>query len=409
MNTLPLKIALRYLLAKKSHSAVNIITIISTVAVIVATIAIVCVLSVFNGFSGLVHDKLSKIDAEIEITPRLGKTINNLDSIINVIESVDGITAIVPTIQEQALAMYGDYQRPIMIKGVADGYEQVTDIESLVKGDGAFQLYSDDIQLAIISVGVAISLGAHPNYSRMLYLYAPRRGGRVNMANPISSFRVDSLFVSGVFQSGDNIMDEGYIITSFKLAEGLLEYQNQATSIELATEKNSDETAIIKQIEQQLGADYIVKDRLQQQQASFQMINIEKWITFALLAFILIIATFNVISTMSVLIIEKGDSISSLKNLGASRKQINQIFIIEGWLISILGAFIGIIIGVTLSLIQQYYGVIKLAGDPSQLIVDHYPVIVSFSDVTVISVLIIAIGAITSIATSIIVNSRFNR
>lgn len=403
MNLLPLKIATRYLFAKKSHSAVNIITIISTVAIIVATIALVCVLSVFNGFSEIIHAKLSQVDAQIQITPRTGKTINNLDSVITVIEKIDGIAHLVPTIEEQALAIYGDYQRPVMIKGVATGYDSITDIRSLVKGDGEYLLSQDDTQLALLSVGVAMALSAHPNYMRMLYLYAPRRGGRVNMANPISSFRTDSLFVSGVFQSGDNIADANYIITSFELAERLLEYKNQASSIELSSTKKSDETAIIKSLERILGEEFIVKDRLQQQQASFQMINIEKWITFALLAFILIIATFNVISTISVLIIEKRESIYSLQNLGASRKQITQIFVIEGWLISIVGAFIGIIIGVTLSLIQQHYGVIRLAGDTSQLMVDSYPVIVAFTDVVVISILILVIGAITSLATTTIV------
>ncbi len=408
MNKLPLKIAFRYLFAKKSHSAVNIITIVSTVSVIIATIAIVCVLSIFNGFTGLVHQRLSRIDPPIQITSSVGKTINDVDSITTLIKSLQGVGYVVPTIEEQALAIYGEHQQPITIKGVSAGYDSITDIRGLVKSDGEYILECDDISLAVVSVGVAISLSAYPNYGTLLRVYAPRRYGRVNLSNPMSSFRSDSLFISGVFQSNDIAVDQAHIITRYELASKLLEYDNQATTIDVSPLNSGDERSLIRELKATLGDGYIIKDRLEQQQTSFQMINIEKWITFLLLAFILIIATFNVISTISVLVIEKSDSIVSLKNLGATNRQVTMIFVIESWLISIVGAIIGVVIGVTISLIQQYFGVLKLAGDPTKLIVDAYPVIVDPADIGVILLLVAFIGLLTSIATLKIVKPRLS-
>lgn len=410
MFNFTLKIAFRYLLAKKSHSAVNIITIISICGVAVTTAALVCIMSVFNGFSALVESKLAQLDPQVKVYPASGKTIENADSIIDVIKKLSpGIDLVLPVIEEHALAVYGDRQMPVFLKGVPEKYDSLTDIESIIKNDGHYILSDNVANYAVLSVGTAVNLAAHPGFYTTLRLYAPKRKGNINLANPVTAFRTDSLFVSGVFQTEQNEYDNDMIIVSFQVAQKLFYFNNEASAIEIKLKEKSEEKDIISSLKEKLGHSFVVKDRLQQQQTSFQMINIEKWITFLLLGFILIIATFNVISTLSVLIIEKNESITSFKNIGATNKQISGIFIAEGWLISLSGACIGIILGLVLSLIQQFFGIIKLSGDTSAMIVDIYPVKVELSDITLIFMLVAAIGLITSLTTSFIMRKRLKR
>ncbi len=395
---LSLRIAIRYLFSKKTHSAVNVISLISVAGVAVATVAIVCVLSVFNGFADLASLHLSRLDPDVKVQPVSGKIIANADSLVQVINSINGVAKAVPTIEEQALAIYYSQQMPVNIKGVPTDYDGVTDLQSIIIDGEWIPQDSSMLSYATVSVGVALTLKAMPGYERYLGLYVPRRKGRINVANPMGAFRSDSLIVSGVYQVEQAEYDANMVIIPLANAREMLDYTTEATAIEVKVAEGFSEDDVINDVERKTGAGYLVKNRMQQQEQSFRMIEIEKWITFFLLAFILVIASFNIISTMSMLILEKEENIGTLRALGASRKMISRIFILEGWLISIVGGVVGIIIGVALSLAQQWGGFIKLGGNPAAMSIDVYPVRVAVGDVLAVFALVVIVGLISQIS-----------
>lgn len=402
---LPLKIALRYLKSKKAHNAVNIISIISICGVVVTTAALVCVLSVFNGFKDVIESRLARLDPEIAICPTQGKTIADADSVINVVSCINGVEKAMPVLEDQALAIYADYQMPVRLKGVPANYHEINAIDSVII-DGSYALKDEVSNFAVVGIGTALNLRLRANSLRMLQFYAPRREGRVNLANPIDAFTCDSLFVSSIFQVQQNSYDQDLIFVPLDFARNLFDYDTQASQIELKLNKGANEQKVMKDIQQALGASYQVKNRLMQQAESFRMVNVEKWVTFLLLAFIMIIATFNIISTLSLLIIEKDESIATLQNLGATNQQITRIFVAEGWLITMLGAVLGIVLGVLLCLGQQTFGWLKLNADPTQVIVAAYPVKVMWFDLIIVLLLVAAIGFVTSLVTSNIMRRR---
>jgi lipoprotein-releasing system permease protein len=405
--SLSLKIAFRYLKSKKAHNAVNIISIISVCGVIITTAALICVLSVFNGFRGLIMGKLAKLDPQIAITPAMGKTISDADSVISVVRSVDGVDMAIPTIEDNALAIFTDYQMPVRLKGVPEEYEETSSIDSVMV-EGSFKLQDQVSSYAVIGVGPAMQLHLRSGYLRMLQLYAPQRQGHVNLANPMGAFRNDSLFVSGIFQLQQNSYDADLIYVPIDFARRLFDYTTESTDVEVKLAAGANGASVMQQIQKLLGPSYKVKDRLMQQATAYRLVNIEKWIAFLLLAFIMIIATFNVISTLSLLIIEKDDSIKTFRNLGATDKQITRIFVTEGWLIALFGAVFGVILGLVLCLCQQTFGWLKLGGDASVLIVQAYPVIVVWSDVLIVFLLVAAIGLLTSLVTSLTMRHRLH-
>ncbi len=404
---LTLRVALRYLISRKNHSAVNVISLISMTGVAVATMAIVCVLSVFNGFTDLAKSKISRLSPDLRIESREGKVIASADSITASLRSLPVVAAAAPTIEEHALAIYAERQTPVMMKGVTEAYDTLTDIRATVKEDGTWIL-TDSIygDFATLSVGTAIALEAHPGFYRTLDLYVPRRTGRINPANPVASFRSDSLFIGGVFQTEQAEFDTDLVIIPLEAARRMLDYTDEATAIEVKLAPGVSDSKGANAIASAIGSGYLVKDRIQQQEQSFKMISIEKWITFFLLAFILIIASFNVISTLSMLIIEKDDNIHTLYALGASHGMISRIFILEGWLISLLGGIIGIIAGVALSLAQQWGGFIKLGGDHDAMSIDVYPVKVEIPDLIAVIALVALVGWLTSALTATIMRQR---
>jgi ABC-type lipoprotein release transport system permease subunit len=403
--SLPLKIALRYLKSKKAHNAVNIISIISICGVVVTTAALVCVLSVFNGFKDVIESRLASLDPQIAISPTQGKTIADADSVITVVSNIDGVEKAMPVLEDQALAIYADYQMPVRLKGVPVNYHEINAIDSIIV-DGNYALKDDVSSFAVVGIGPAVNLRLRANSLRMLQFYAPRREGRVNLANPIDAFTSDSLFISAIFQVQQNSYDQDLIFVPLDFARNLFDYDIQASQVELKLAKGANEQKVMKEISKALGASYQVKNRLMQQSESFRMVNVEKWVTFLLLAFIMIIATFNIISTLSLLIIEKDESIATFQNLGATKQQITRIFVAEGWLIAMLGAVMGIILGVLLCLGQQTFGWLKLNADPTQVIVAAYPVKVLWFDLIVVLLLVAAIGFVTSLVTSNIMRRR---
>jgi len=406
MSKLPLRIALRYLTSKKSHTAVNVISAISVCAVAVTAMAMVCVLSVFNGFSNLVNGNLSRLDPELRVIAAHGKAIEKADSVISIIKSVKGIHTAIPTITDNALAVYGDKQLPVTLKGVTEEYGNLTEIASLVKPDGTYLLEMQGNPLAVVSVGTAVALEAHPGYYMPLEIYAPKRKGAVNPAIPMTAFRSGNTFISGVFEVEQTEYDMNYAIVPIELARKLFDYPTQATAIEIGLENGTDAATARDNLQKALGDSYTVQDRLMQHSNSLKMINVEKWITFLLLGFILIIASFNVISTLAILIIEKNQSIYTLRSMGADNKMITDIFLTEGWLISLTGAIAGIVLGVTLCLIQQYFGIIKMNSDSGTLLIDSYPVAVEFTDVAIVLAAVALVGFLTSAVTAVAMRKR---
>ncbi len=396
---LALKIAARYLKSKKTHNAVNIITIIATLGVMVTTAALIVVLSVYNGFHDLIEDKLAKLDPPVAIAPVEGKAFAGADSLVTAIETVDGVALAMPVLEDQALAVFADFQMPLRVKGVPDDYHRMTAIDSvLIDGEAVFR---DDVSsYAVVGVGPAVRLNVRPGGIRMLQLYVPERAAEVNLANPVDAFYNDSLFVSAVFQVQQNAYDNDLIYVPLDFARNLYDRDDEASQIEVRLAPGADEAQVMKRLEAMLGPRFTVKNRLMQQDESFRLVNIEKWMTFLLLAFILLIATFNVLSTLSLLIIEKDKSIATLRSLGASRSQVRRIFVAEGWLITLVGAIAGIVLGLVLCLCQQHFGWLKLSADPSQVLVAAYPVTVVWTDVLVVLAFVVVIALLTGVVTS---------
>ena len=403
--SLPLKIAWRYLVAKKGHQAVNIISIVAVCGVVVATAALICVLSVFNGFRGLIMGRLAMLDPQIAITATVGKTVDDADSIISAVEDLPGVERAVPVIEDQALAIYAQLQMPVRLKGVPDDYNTMNDMDSVIV-DGEWKLRDQVSRYAVAGAGPAIRLMVRPDFLGMVRLYAPQRQGRVNIANPMGAFRQDSLFVSGIFQLQQNSYDADLIYVPLEMARGLFDYDTQATQIEVKLSPSASESQVMKAIGQAIGSGYQVKNRLMQQREAYRLVNIEKWMAFLLLAFILIIATFNVISTLSLLIIEKDSSIATLRALGANDSQISRIFVLQGWLITLVGAITGVIAGLILCLCQQQFGWLRLSGDPANMIISAYPVQVQGTDVLITQALVAAVGLLTSMVTALIMRHR---
>ena len=403
--SLPLKIAWRYLVSKKGHQAVNIISIVAVCGVVVATAALICVLSVFNGFRGLIMGRLAMLDPQVAITATVGKTINDADSVIGAVAAIPGVERAIPVIEDQALAMYAQLQMPVRLKGVPDDYNTMNDMDSVIV-DGEWKLRDQVSRFAVAGAGPAIRLCVRPDFIGMVRLYAPQRQGRVNIANPMGAFRQDSVFVSGIFQLQQNSYDTDLIYVPLDMARDLFDYETEATQVEVKLAPGASEGQVMAAIARALGSGYQVENRLMQQREAYRLVNIEKWMAFLLLAFILVIATFNVISTLSLLIIEKDSSIATLRALGANDSQISRIFVLQGWLITLAGAITGVAIGLILCLCQQQFGWLRLSGDPANMIISAYPVEVQWPDVIITFALVAAVGLLTSIVTALIMRRR---
>ena len=401
-----LRVALRYLFSKKTHNAVNVISTISIIGVAVATMAIVCVLSVFNGFTDLATAKISQLAPDLRVESTEGKTIASPDSLLRAIRAIEGVAAAAPTIEEHALAIYGDRQMPVLMKGVTEAFDTITQLRSTIKEDGTFLLtdsgYGD---FATLSVGAAIGLQAHPGVMRALTLNVPRRTGRINPANPAAAFRSDSLLVGGVFQTEQAEFDTDLVLIPLSAARQLLDYELEATAIEIKVSDGADTDRTGHRIAEALGDGFDVKNRVRQQDQSFKMIEVEKWITFFLLAFILIIASFNIISSLSMLVLEKQSSLSTLSAMGMNRRQIGKVFFWESIFVSLTGGISGIATGIILVFLQERFGLIKIAGGGA---ITAYPVALEWSDVGITLIPVAAIGSVTAVITDAFARSRIN-
>lgn len=403
------RIAWRYLRAKKSHSAVGTISVVSICGIAVAVAAIICVLSVFNGFKSIIADRLDTLTPQIMITPVKGKTISNADSLAQALIRNEKIEVATPTILDNALIIYNGFETPVTVKGVVyDKYKKITGIENLIidslTNNGNTNSYVDSLPKAVISVGTAARLGIHPGDKFLLF--TPRREGRVNLANPASSFLHHEVMVDAVYQSNQSDFDDNRIIIDLDLARDLFQYDSEASAVEIAVRPGTDSPSFSGELSESQGDRYIVRDRLQQQELNFRMISIEKWVSFLLLFFILVIASFNIISSLSMLVIEKEKSIATLRSIGMSNTSIGNIFAWETSYVTAIGGIAGILLGVILCLIQEKFGLIHLQGDPSSLIVSAYPVKLLGSDILLTLIPLFVIGAAIAAITSAFARSR---
>lgn len=387
----PFYIARRYLFSKKSHNAINIISMVSVCGVMIATIALVCSLSVFNGFTDMVDTFFSQFDPELKITPRTGKAFDPNTEEMQQVRQLPEVAVFGEVVQDNALVRFNERQIVATVKGVSDDYNQLTGIDSTII-DGTFRLREDVVEYATIGAGVAYSLGARAGFVSSLEFYAPKRNVKVNMANPSTSFNKEYAQIGAVFRIDQPVYDDNYVIVSLPLARDLFSYETEVTSVELRLKDGADLKQVQEKIITILGPDFRVEDQYQQQAASFKMVKVEKWMTFLIVCFILIIATFNIVGSLAMLMIEKKADVRTLRNMGADDRLISRIFLFEGWMISGFGALIGIILGVVLCILQQELGLLKLGQTAGAFVIDAYPVRVKFSDIFMVFITVGAIG-----------------
>lgn len=374
---LKLRIALRYLLSRKQFGAVNVISAISVAAVAVAAAAMIIVLSVFNGFERLAQSKLSALDPDYLAVPTQGKRIEGIGSLVDLLEGVDGVKAACPQISERAYAMNAEAQSAVVMLGLTERGLQESGIADVII-DGTDRLTNDSTVLT--SVGVAMALGVRPyEGADSMSLFEPRRTGAINPANPMAAFRKADLRVAGVYQVEQEEYDRDMVM-AYSLASRLLGYDDAATSIAIHTGGSRAPESDLRQIAEQHGL--TVKDRYEQQEHTYRMIAIEKWISFLMLGFILVIASANIISTLSMLVLDKEPSMAILRAMGATRRLIRGVFATQGWLIILLGGLAGIACGVLLVAGQMRYGWVKLgASNPELMSITNYPVELRWGDV----------------------------
>ena len=390
---LPFYIARRYLFSKKKHNAINIISGISVCGVALATLALVCTLSVFNGFQDMVAGFFTAFDPALKITIREGKVFEPQGAAFQEVRSLPEIGVWTETLEENAMVQYKDRQAMAIIKGVEDNFEELTSIDSLLYGAGEFILHDSIVDYGVLGVELISELGTGLQFVDPLQVYAPKRNVRVNMANPSASFNRDYLFSPGVvFVVNQQKYDARYILTSLSFARNLFNYDTEVSAVELKLKPGADVTAVQRKIARILGDEFVVLDRYEQQADVFRIMEIEKFISYLFLTFILAIACFNVIGSLSMLILDKREDVETLRNLGADDRLIARIFLFEGRLISLFGALSGIVLGLLLCYIQQRFGIISLGGGNGSFIVDAYPVSVHVTDVVLIFITVITVG-----------------
>lgn len=390
---LPFFIARRYLFSKKSTHVINIISGISVIGVAVATMALVIVLSVFNGFHDLVASFLTNFDPQLKIIPVEGKTAPADDPVLTKIRQLSEIDVATECVEDQALAVYHDKQAMVKIKGVDDNFSELTHINDILYGDGSFSLHAANLEYGTLGIRLAATLGVGASWNGYLHVYAPQKEGQLDMSNPGEAFVVDSLNSPGVvFVVQQSRYDKNYIITSISFARNLFGQQGMLSSLELRLKPGSDLNAVKAEIKEVVGNKYRVLDRFEQQEDTFKIMEIEKIIAYIFLTFILVVACFNIIGSLSMLIIDKKDDVVTLRNLGASDKQISRVFLFEGRMISTIGAVIGIGLGLLLCLLQQQYGFVHLGDSDGSFVVNAYPVSVHYTDVLIIFITVIAVG-----------------
>ena len=386
-------IARRYLFSRKSYHTINIISGISICGVALATMALVVTLSVFNGFRDYVASFFTAFDPQLKVTLAKGKTISADDPSLVALRAHEAVEVYTEVLEDQALIVGNDRQWVVTIKGVDDNFNQQADLESILYGDGEFVLHADVLEYGIMGIRLAQQLGLGARYDGALPIYAPRQGERVNLSNPMQSFTSDELYSPGVvFAVNQSRYDAHYILTSITFARRLFGQEGLVSAIELRLKPDANINAVQKDIRRLLGNRFIVQNRYEQQEDTFRIMQVEKFIAYLFLTFILLVASFNIIGSLSMLMIDKRADVQTLQALGADDRQTAQIFLLEGWLISGFGAALGIVLGLLLCWLQMRFGFVKLGQSEGSFIVDAYPVSVHAMDILVIFLTVLAVG-----------------
>ena len=391
----PFYIAKRYLFSKKSHNAINVISAVSVCGVALATLALVCTLSVFNGFQDLVATMFTAFDPELKITAVSGKVFDGQDERIQSLRQLPEIEVFSESLEDNAMVQYKGRQAMVVVKGVEDNFDRLTPIDSILYGRGELVLHDEVVDYAIPGIELVSVLGTGIRFLDPLELFAPKRGSRINVASPASSFNSDYLHSSGlVFAVNQQKYDASYILTSLAFARNLFQYDTEVSSVDLKLKEGSNIYKVQENISQLLGEDFRVLNRYEQQADTFRIMEVEKLISYLFLSFILLIACFNVIGSLSMLIIDKRADVVTLRNLGANDETIKRIFLFEGCLISFMGALVGVVLGVALCLVQQEFGLISLGSGDSAgaFVIDAYPVSVHVGDVVLVLCTVLLVG-----------------
>ena len=389
----PFYIARRYLFSKKSTHAINVISLISVLGVAVATMALVVVLSGFNGFSDLVASFFTNFDPQLKIEAKKGKAMPADDPLLVKVKHLPGVEVATECVQDQALAVYHDKQAMVTVKGVEDNFDSLTHISNILYGDGDFTLHVANLQYGVIGIRLAQDLGTGVTWQDYLQIYAPQREGQYDASNPTNAFVKDSLVSPGaLFQVKQSKYDQGYVSTSIDFARRIFNRQGEITSLELRMKPGVDIDNAKEEIQAILGDKYKVLDRYEQQADTFNIMRIEKLFAYVFLTFILMVACFNIIGSLSMLIIDKKNDVITLRNLGATDGQIRRIFLFEGRMISAAGAVIGIVLGLILCWLQQTYGLVQLGDQAGNFVVNAYPISVHPEDIILIFLTVILVG-----------------
>ena len=394
----PLRIAWRYVKARKSHRAVNIIAWIAVGGVAVAVAAMVVVLSIYNGFEQLSAQRMSRMDPQLLVQRTDGRMIENADSLAAALERIAGVEAADPVITERALIMADMGQMPVVFKAVPAGYDRRNiALDSLMEAGAYATQTASGYPAAAVSVGVANKLAVIPEQAPLANIYVPRRVGRINPANPGAAFARESMVVSGVFRTDDQDVDADHIIIPLAVARELLDYDTQGSAVDLRLSPDASAVKVQRAVQDAVGDGISVQNRLEQRSENFRMIAIEKWVTFMMLLMVLVIALFNIVSTLSLLVIEKRDNMSTLRAIGATRHSVGSIFAWQGFIVTVTGGVIGIVLGVALALTQEYGHVITLGSRPGTAVVDYYPVSLLVTDLLIVFAAVLAVSLLMTL------------
>ena len=386
-------IARRYLFSKKKTHAINVISMISVIGVAIATMALVIVLSVFNGFHDLVASFFTNFDPQLKVMPAKGKTVASDDPVLTQIRQFAEVETATETLQDIALAVYNGKQAVVTLKGVDDNFSALTHIDEILYGDGQFSLHTANLFYGTPGIRLAETLGTGTQWRNYLKVFAPRRDGQLDLSSPEDGFVVDSLISSGVvFAVNQAKYDKNFLLTSLGFAQNLFGQPGMVSALELRLKPGSDIDAVKREMRAIAGNRFKVEDRFEQQADTFKIMQIEKFMAYIFLTFILIVACFNIVGSLSMLIIDKKKDVVTLRNLGATNRQITNIFLLEGRMISVMGAVLGIALGLLLCWLQQQYGLVRMGGAEGNFVVNAYPVSVHYIDVLFIFITVIAAG-----------------
>lgn len=391
---LPFFIARRYLFSKKSTNAINVISIISMVGVAVATMALVIVLSVFNGFHDLVASFFTNFDPQLEVVPVKGKVAAADDAVFMKIRQLPEVDMVSECVQDQALAFYNGQQAMVNIMGVDDNFARMTRIQKILYGDGDFSLQAANLEYGVPGIRLAQTLGMGARWDGFLKIYAPQREGQLtDMASPADGFVTDSLISPGVvFAVNQAKYDRDYLITSIAFARRLFFRQGMVSKLMVKLKPDTDLDAAKRKIKNLAEGRFNVLDRFEQHADTFRIMQVEKVLAYLFLSFILVVACFNIIGSLSMLIIEKKKDVQTLRNLGATDRTLTRVFLFEGRMISALGAVVGILLGLLLCWLQQEFGLVPMGDNSGTFVVNAYPVSVHYSDVLIVFITVLAVG-----------------